>query len=189
MTTSAIQSTPIIPPRPRRDGSGRGWRSLRGPQCSALVRWHVWQGLTYSATSKSWPTQKTRRRTSYPVLARPKCPPSVPSWHSRSTCARSPPPGMQSRSASPMPAAVQQAAAHQECHALRSVGGGGEMYAAPVHKRDEPRAGAAPRMMGPKIASTARSAAKVGSDERRREEEVVRGNRLRRGRRSPGPPR
>ena len=35
----AIQSTPIIPPR--RDGSGRGWRSPRGPRCSALVRWQV----------------------------------------------------------------------------------------------------------------------------------------------------
>jgi hypothetical protein len=32
----AIQSTPIIPPR--RDGSGNGWRSPRGPPCSALVR-------------------------------------------------------------------------------------------------------------------------------------------------------
>jgi hypothetical protein len=32
----AIQSTPIIPPR--RDGSGSGWRSPRGPPCSALVR-------------------------------------------------------------------------------------------------------------------------------------------------------
>ena len=25
-----------------RDGSGRRWRSPRGPQCSALTRWHLW---------------------------------------------------------------------------------------------------------------------------------------------------
>jgi hypothetical protein len=72
----AMQSSPIIPPR--REGSGRGWRSPRGPQCSALVRWHVWQDRTCSATSTSWPTQKARRRTSDPGMQR------------RRTCARSP---------------------------------------------------------------------------------------------------
>jgi hypothetical protein len=34
-----------------------------------------------------------------------------------------------------LPAAVQQAAAHQERPALRSVGGGGEGCAAPIHER------------------------------------------------------
>ena len=42
--------------------------------------------------------------TSDSVLAPPKCPPSWPSWHSRSICERSPPPaGMQSRSDAPCP--------------------------------------------------------------------------------------
>ena len=51
--------------------------------------------------SQSWLTQKARRGTSDPVLARPKC---RPSWQPRSTCARSPRPvGMQTRSAAPCP--------------------------------------------------------------------------------------
>ena len=61
----AILSTPIIPPRC--PGGGRGWRSPRGPPCSALVRWHVWHERTYSATSQSWrcrgaPVRAARRR-------------------------------------------------------------------------------------------------------------------------------
>ena len=39
------------------------------------VRWHE---RTYSATLQSWPTDKARRRTSDPLLAYPKCPPSGP---------------------------------------------------------------------------------------------------------------
>jgi hypothetical protein len=50
-------------------------------------------------TSTSCPTQKARRRTSDTVLVRPKCPPSGPSWHSRSICALRPQPaGIPSRS-------------------------------------------------------------------------------------------
>ena len=63
-------------------------------------------GRTYSATSTSWPTHKAGRRTSDPVLACPKSPPSGSSWRSRSTFGCSPPPpaGAQGRSAS-LPAA------------------------------------------------------------------------------------
>ncbi len=47
-------------------------------------------------------SQNARRRTSDPVLARPKYPPSGPSWHSRSSYARCPPlAGMQRRFAAP----------------------------------------------------------------------------------------
>ena len=84
----AIQSTPIVPPRS--GGGGRGWRSPRRPPCSAMVCWHVWHDRTYSATLTSWPTQKARRRTSEPVLARPKCPRNGPSWHSRRIFAQPP---------------------------------------------------------------------------------------------------
>jgi hypothetical protein len=95
--SSAIQSTPFIPTR--RAGRGRGWTP-----CSAFILWYVWHVRTYSIASRSCPTQKTRRRASDPVLARPKCPPSGPSCHSRSTCVLSPPPlGMHSLSAEPCP--------------------------------------------------------------------------------------
>ena len=46
----AIRSTQIIR---RRDGSGRGWRNLRGPPCAALMRWYVCYERTYSASSQS----------------------------------------------------------------------------------------------------------------------------------------
>ncbi len=85
---------------------GGGLRRPRGQQCSALVRWHwhVWHVRTYSATSRSCPTQRARRRTSDPVLARPKCQPSYPYWHLRRTCiCRLPPTGVHSRSAAPWP--------------------------------------------------------------------------------------
>ena len=49
------------------------------------------------------PPKKARRRTSDPVLARHKCPLGGPFGHSRSTCARSPPPmGAQSRPPRPV---------------------------------------------------------------------------------------
>ena len=39
----AILSAPIIPAGlDGRGNSGKGWRSPRGPPCSALVRWHTW---------------------------------------------------------------------------------------------------------------------------------------------------
>ncbi len=130
--SQAIQSTPIIPPR--REGSGRGWRSPRGPQCLALVCWHVWQDRTYSATSTSWPTQKARRHTSDPVLARPKCPLSGPLWHSRSTCAtvRQPAAGRDAEAVRlTLPAAVQQAVAHQGWQGRRGARGAGCQKRAP----------------------------------------------------------
>ena len=69
--SSAIQSNPITPPR--RDGSGRGWSSPRGP-CAALVRWNDWhsahtrrsnpgsprrQGAALA--TPSWPAQSAPR--------------------------------------------------------------------------------------------------------------------------------
>jgi hypothetical protein len=83
-----------------------------------------------------------------------------------------------------LPTAVQQAAAHQECPALLSVCGGGEGCAAPVHERAKRCRRAAHD--GPKNCVDGQLR-RQGLDERRRKEEVVWGNRWRRGRRSPGP--
>jgi hypothetical protein len=101
---------------------------------------------------------EARRRTSDP--ARPKCPPRGPSWHSRSTCARSPlPAGMQRRSASPCPRRYRRP---QRTRKVPSLGVWAvATMGAPYRSTSWPSAAAAPRMMGPKNVSTLSAAAKV----------------------------
>ena len=76
----SIQSTKSTnhPTAPRRQRHG-----MEEPARAAVLRLGALTRLarTYSVTSTSWPTQEARRCTSDPVLARPKCPPSGPSWH------------------------------------------------------------------------------------------------------------
>ena len=67
----AIQSTPDIPPR--LDGSGRGWRSPRGPPCSSLVRWHVWH------------ERRTQRRRNPGPPRRQGAAPATPSWRAENS--------------------------------------------------------------------------------------------------------
>ncbi len=113
---------PVHPdhPAPQRcDGRGRGWSSPRGQQCSALVRRHVWHERTCSATLTSLPTQKARRRTSNPVLARPKFPPEravvALAEHLRTQPTAC---GDTDAVRLTLPAAVQQAATHQAATSL-----------------------------------------------------------------------
>ena len=152
----AIQSIPIIPPR--RNGSGRGWRSLRWPPRSALVRWHVWHERTYSATPTSWLTQKARGSTRYPVFGPPKVPPEravmAVAEHLRAQPAAG---GDAEAVRSALSAAEEEATTHQKRPALRCalvVGDGGAVPSLPC-------AAAAPRRIGPKIESRSSSVAKV----------------------------
>jgi hypothetical protein len=61
---------------------------------------------------------------------------------------------------------------------MRSVGGGGEGPGVPRRSTSVPSAAAAPRMMGPKTASTASSAAKIWTNvgKRKRSSEGISGD-------------
>ena len=149
----ATLPTLIIPPR--RQGSGRGWRSPRGPPCSALVRWHVWHERTYSTTSTSWLTHKARRRTSDPVLARPKCPRERAVMPvAEHLCAQAAASGDPQR---PLRGGRGGRNAPETSRPLVCVCGVGYGGAGPRRWTSLPRAAAPPRRIGPKTGSMASS--------------------------------
>jgi hypothetical protein len=155
-------------------GGGRGWRSPRRPRCSALVRLarpHVLGDLDVLAHPKG----EVAYQRSY--FGAPEVSPEravvALVEHLRQQSAT----GGDAESVSlALPAALQQAAAHQERPALLSVGGGGEGCAA--RSTSVPSAAAAPRMKGQKTASTASSAAKDWTNvcERKRSSEGIGGD-------------
>ena len=148
----AIQSTPIIPPR--RDGSGRGWRSPRGPPCSTLC-----------AGTSGTSARTLRRRRPSPPRGRHAAP-ATPSWLARSPC-RAVVALAEHLHALPaaggdaepvrlaLAAAIEEATTYQKLPPqgmfVRSSRG------APCRSTSVPKAAAPPRMIGLKSASSASS--------------------------------
>ena len=131
-----------------------------------------------------------RRRGAAPATPswpRPKCPRSGPSWHSRSTCSRSPPPaGMQRRSVSPCPRRYSRP---QRTRKVPPFGArAGPTMGAPSLSTSWPqrRSGAAHDRPEERVDGQLR---RQGLDERRRENKVVGRDRWRWDRRGAGPQR